>query len=96
MKILLAVDMSECSDAALEAVLSQFAPKTTEVRVFHALDWEHQLAPPYMFAQGREAARDFLTVRDRLLGSVSERIVRHAPCSVEVVRPAARQATSPR
>jgi nucleotide-binding universal stress UspA family protein len=156
MKILLAVDMSKFSEAALEAVLSHFAPNSTEVRVFHALDWERNLPAPYLFAQGREAARDVLAVRDRmshdadtyvnglaarlgaagftvstevrsegdprsaildaaekwpadlivvgshgrsgfdrfLLGSVSEGVVRHAPCSVEVIRLGTRPAAS--
>ena len=54
MKILLAVDASEFSEAAIQAVLAQFSPKTTEVQVFHAVDWEEHLPPPYLFAQGRE------------------------------------------
>ena len=152
MKILLAVDASEFSEAAIQAVLAQFSPKAAEVQVFHAVDWEEHLPPPYLFAQSREAARDALALRERmvreadeyvkriakrlqsagfaagsetssegdpgsaildaakafradlivvgshgrsglgrfLLGSVSDRVVRHAPCSVQVVRPAAR------
>jgi nucleotide-binding universal stress UspA family protein len=44
MKILLAIDDSECSAAALRAVESQFDPKSTEVLVVHALDQFVQLA----------------------------------------------------
>jgi nucleotide-binding universal stress UspA family protein len=44
MKILLAIDDSEFSAAALRAVESQFDPKKTEVRVLHALDQFHLLA----------------------------------------------------
>ena len=148
MNILLAIDMSEFSETAIEAVMAQFSPSGNEVRLFHAADWEQRLPPPYLFAQGPEAARSVVALRDQilrtaedylgrsadrlraagfsvtidirpegdpraaildaaekwpadlvvvgshgrsglerfLLGSVSERIVRHAPCSVEVVR----------
>lgn len=148
MNILLAVDMSECSDAAVNAIPSQFAPHGHDVKVLHAADWQRHLPSAYLFAQGPHAAdavletkaqrlRDAQAYVDRvastlraagfsvttdvipegdprtvildaaanwpadlvivgshgrtgldrfLLGSVAERIVRHAPCSVEVVR----------
>jgi nucleotide-binding universal stress UspA family protein len=148
MKLLLAVDASVCSEAAAESVAAQFSPAATEVRVFHAADWEQHIPPAYLFAQGSEAARDVIAVRDRilrdaeayvdrvagrlrsagftvttevrsegdapgaildaaekwpadlivvgshgrsginrfLLGSVSDRVIRHASCSVQVVR----------
>jgi nucleotide-binding universal stress UspA family protein len=148
MRILLAVDKSEFADAAVNALIRQFSPKDNEIRVFHAVDWEERLPPPYLFAQGPEAAQSVIGLRDRmlqeadghvneiagrlrasgftvttevspeghpsarildaaagwpadlivlgshgrsgldrfLLGSVSDRVVRHAPCSVEVVR----------
>jgi nucleotide-binding universal stress UspA family protein len=149
MKILLAVDMSDFSEAAVQAVIAQFPPKGHEVCVFHSVDWERRLPASYLLAQGPLAARDVLDERDRLLreagdyvdgvaarlrgagftvrtdlrpegdpraaildvadawpadlivmgshgrtgldrfllGSVSERVVRHAPCSVQIVRP---------
>jgi nucleotide-binding universal stress UspA family protein len=148
MKVLLAVDASPCSEAAVESVATLFSPTATEVLVFHAADWEQHIPPAYLFAEGASAARDILAVRHRivrdaearvgrvadrlrasgftvrtevraegdapsaildaaatwpadlilvgshgrsginrfLLGSVSERVVRHAPCSVQVVR----------
>ena len=149
MKILLAVDMSDCSEAAARSVRAQFVPTGNEVRVLYAVDWERHVPPPYAFAQGRDAAASIVALRDSmmraaeayvrrvaaplreagfsvttdvcpegdprtvildmaanwpadlivvgshgrtgldrfLLGSVSERVVRHAPCSVQVVRP---------
>ena len=154
MKLLLAVDLSECSSSAIDAVLTQFDPKTTEVRVFHATDWEQEVPPSYLFAQGKNAAKSLLHERDKilrdvavhmtslerlfnaagfaasaeldtkespsqailnaarawpadlivmgshgrsglnrwLLGSVAEGVMRQAPCSVQIVRPAARTA----
>jgi nucleotide-binding universal stress UspA family protein len=147
MKILLAVDGSECSDVAVGAVLHQMIHEQTEVRVLHVDEWPRDLPPALAFAEGPTAAREILAVhehrrqdaealvtrvagrlqaagfrtstvvatgdaRDRivdtaaewhadlivvgshgrrgfdrfLLGSVSESVVRHAPCSVEVVR----------
>jgi nucleotide-binding universal stress UspA family protein len=56
MKILLAIDDSECSGAALEGVLAQFDPKTSGVMVLHALDLFVRyagLAPVDAFALSR-------------------------------------------
>ena len=147
MKILLAVDGSECSQAATRAVISQFPRDRAEVRVVHADDWPNRLPTSLAFAEGPAAASDVLEMRDErlrqgeelvsraaqqlqaagfqtstevrngdarhaildvaaewgpdvivlgshgrrgmdrfLLGSVSESVVRHALCSVEIVR----------
>ena len=147
MKILLAVDGSDYSQAATRAVIAQFPRERTEVRVVHADDWPNRLPTSLAFAEGPAAASDVLELRDErrrqgeevvsraaqqlqaagfqtstevrdgdarhaildvaaewgsdvivlgshgrrgmdrfLLGSVSESVVRHAPCSVEIVR----------
>jgi nucleotide-binding universal stress UspA family protein len=147
MNVLLAIDKSRHSAAAVAAVRARFQPLTTSIRVLHVVEWPKDLAASFSFAEGPSAAacvvaaheamrkegRDLLTqavlrlreghfdvtpvladgdVRvsildqatawpadlivlgshgrtglDRLLlGSVSESIVRHAPCSVEIVR----------
>jgi nucleotide-binding universal stress UspA family protein len=147
MKILLAIDGSDCSQAATQAVIAQFPHERAEVRVLHADDWPNRLPTSLAFAEGPAAASDILDVRDErrrlgeelvsragqqlqaagfqtsttvregdprhaildvaaeweadlivlgshgrkgldrfLLGSVSESVVRHAPCSVEIVR----------
>jgi nucleotide-binding universal stress UspA family protein len=145
-KILLAIDESECSAAATRAVIDQFVPAHTHVHVLHADDWPHGMPPSMAFAEGSAAARHVLglhrlrrgqaaatlestaeqlrqagfttaaTLRDgdprqtiidcakewhadlivlgshgkkgidRMLGSVSDSVARHAPCSVEIVR----------
>jgi len=147
MKILLAIDESECSEAATRAVVAHFPRERAEVLVLHADEWPNQLPTSLPFVEGPTAAAEVLEVRDErrrqgeelvaraaqqlesagfrvtttvregdardaildaaaqwgpdvivlgshgrrglprfLLGSVSETIVRHAPCSVEVVR----------
>ena len=148
MKILLAIDESEYSQAATQAVIAQFPRERTEVRVLHADEWPMPAAATSLvFAEGPTAASDILEVREQkrrqceelvsraaqqlqaagfqtstavregdarhaildlaaewgpdvivlgshgrrgmdrfLLGSVSESVVRHAPCSVEIVR----------
>jgi nucleotide-binding universal stress UspA family protein len=147
MRILLAIDDSECSEAATRAVIAHFPREGTEVLVLHADEWPNQLPTSLPFVEGPTAAAEVLDVRDErrrqgeelvartaqrlqsagfranttvregdardaildaaaqwssdvivlgshgrkgvtrfLLGSVSETIVRHAPCSVEVVR----------
>ena len=39
MRILLAIDDSECSIAAVKAVIEQFRPAHTQITVLHADDW---------------------------------------------------------
>jgi nucleotide-binding universal stress UspA family protein len=147
MKIVLAVDESECSQAAVRAVVRQFNASTTDVCVCHSVEWLKNLPMPLAFAEGPNATAGLLARRDRmqqeaealvarvvdqlqtagfrtstftregdprnvildcaadcgaelivlgshgrrgldrfLLGTVSEAVVRHAPCSVQIVR----------
>ena len=145
--VLLAIDQSSHSEAAVAAVRDRFQPETTSVRVLHVVEWPRNLAAPFAFAEGPSAAECILAVHEAmrqegrqvlaravtqlhdghfkavpilaegdvrvaildeaaawpadlivlgshgrtglnrlLLGSVSEGIVRHAPCSVQIVR----------
>jgi nucleotide-binding universal stress UspA family protein len=147
MKVLLAVDGSACSEAAVQAVIDRFRPEDTAVKVLHAVEWMREMPLCFQFAEGPTAGRDITESRsqsfdrarqlvervaaqlefkgfrtsvstpdrdprhaildcarewpaniivvgshgrrglDRLLmGSVAEAVVRHAPCSVEIVR----------
>jgi nucleotide-binding universal stress UspA family protein len=147
MKVLLAVDGSEFSDAAVKEVIRRCPPNDTEVRVLHAVEWMKDMPLYAQFAEGPTAGQDAVESRNRsfdraewlvartagelqkagfrtsvttpdmdprhaiidgardwgadlivlgshgrrgldrlLLGSVAESVVRHAPCSVEVVR----------
>jgi nucleotide-binding universal stress UspA family protein len=143
MKVLLAVDGSTCSDAAVEAVIEQYKSSSTEVRVLSVLEWPKGLSTALTFSEGPAAADHVLGVHEEeryrtrnivecaafrlaqagfqattevregdarheiveagadaivvgshgrrrlerlVLGSVSEGVVRHAPCSVEVIR----------
>jgi nucleotide-binding universal stress UspA family protein len=147
MKVLLAVDDSEYSEAAVQAVLAQLRPHDTDVCVFHAVEWLREMPSSFRFGEGPSYDKDILTCRDQsfrsaaalveriahelraagfrtttetpdtdprhgiidgaaacdadlivmgshgrrglhriLLGSVAEAVVRHAVCSVEIVR----------
>jgi nucleotide-binding universal stress UspA family protein len=146
MRILLAIDDSECSTAAVKAVIDQFRPAHTQVTVLHADDWPNGIPPSMAFAEGSSASHSILAFHklrrsnaaaqleavaeqlrregftvaaslrdgdprhtivdcarewradlivlgshgkkglDRMLGSVSDSVARHAPCSVEIVR----------
>jgi nucleotide-binding universal stress UspA family protein len=149
MKILLAVDESPCSEAAVRSLATYVRPAFTEVHVVHAVEWPDDLPPYLTFAEGSVAVGDVMarhealdrharalvervagTLRplgfkvttsvvnghaegailqaarewkpdlivlgshgrrgiDRLLlGSVAEGVMRHATCSVEIVRSA--------
>jgi nucleotide-binding universal stress UspA family protein len=146
-KILLAIDESPCSQAAVEAVLKQFPPEQSDVRVLHVDEWPKGLPTYLAFAEGPAAVGNIVSMHNErwrrgegliaraahqltsakfraivdmrsgdarheilayaaewrpdvivvgshgrhgaerfLLGSVSESLVRHADCSVEVVR----------
>jgi len=147
MRVLLAIDDSDCSEAAVQAVIDRFPRGATDVLIVHVLEWPKALPTSMEFAQGAGAADHILSlhaemrrraqglvdgakrrleqahVRARaevsegdprdiilrsaedwkpdvivlgshgrrglerlLLGSVAESVVRHAPCSVDVVR----------
>jgi nucleotide-binding universal stress UspA family protein len=64
MKILLAIDNSECSVAATKAVIEQFTPSHTHVHVLHADEWPMGLPPPMAFAEGSAAAKSLLNLHE--------------------------------
>ncbi len=81
MKVLLPIDTSPCSDAAVQAVINQFQPDQTDVRVLHAVDWTVELPTYLAFAEGPTAARDILDARSKrmedgwtLVARVAERL----------------------
>ena len=78
MRVLLAVDGSPCSEEAVRTVLDRFRPEDTQVKVLHAVEWMREMPLCIQYAHV----------------SVAETVVRHAPCSVSIVRMpvAARQA----
>ena len=147
MRVLLAVDGSECSELAVQTVIDRFQLAETEVKVIHAVEWMREMPLCFQYGVGSEAGQDMLESRkasfdraremvervaaqlefkgfharvstpdadprhaivdaarswkadvivigshgrrglDRLLlGSVAESVVRHAPCSVHIVR----------
>jgi nucleotide-binding universal stress UspA family protein len=63
MKILLPIDHSICSSGAVRALIAQFSPDQTEVRVMHTVEWPKGLPPYLAFAEGVTAARDVLGAR---------------------------------
>jgi universal stress protein A len=146
-KVLLAIDDSVYSQAAIRAVIAQFRTDGQEVRVLNVIDWPPHPPESLAFTPDATSAGPILALYDQtrrqgellvaraaeelraasfavsqevregdarqaildcaaewtpdvivlgshgrkglnrlLLGSVSENVVRHAPCSVEVVR----------
>ena len=147
MRLLLAVDGSACSDAAVQAVLDRFRGDETQVKIVHAVEWMREMPLCFQYAHGPAAADDVVESRNKsferarelvarvaaqlefkgfhpsvltpdaeprhaivdaarewpadlivigshgrkgldrlLIGSVAESVVRHAPCSVHIVR----------
>ena len=147
MRVLLAVDGTVCSEAAVQTVIDRFRPGETDVKVIHAVEWMREMPLCFQYGAGPEAGQDawesheasFDRAREMvarvaaqleykgftasvstpdadprhaivdaarswkadvivmgshgrrgldrlLLGSVAESVVRHAPCSVHIVR----------
>jgi nucleotide-binding universal stress UspA family protein len=82
MKILLAVDDSNFSRAAVDAVIQQFRPEDTEVQVLHAVD-PLKLAPPYVgVGVGPSVPGDFVGVVEEWLDQ-AERLVADSATRLE-------------
>lgn len=149
MKILLAIDDSKFSEAAIEAVIRQTTPQETEVRVLHVIEpipiypegqaWGYSPDASQVLEEQRKEAEELVARADQTLreknfkvmtaveegnpkevildsaaewhadlivlgshgrkgldrffmGSVSEAVARHAPCSVEIIRIPSRKA----
>ncbi|MEO8483061.1 MAG: universal stress protein [Acidobacteriota bacterium] len=147
LKILLAVDGSPFSDAAVRLIVQHYRSDNVEVQVLHAVDWLRELPDSFRFGEGPTYAQQILERREAsfergralvarvagelraagfnattatldaearraivdtarqwpadlivigshgrtgidrfLLGSVAESVMRHTPCSVEIVR----------
>ena len=52
MKVLVAVDNSEFSEAAVRSIVRQFRAEEAEVCVLHALEWQRALPSGFAFARG--------------------------------------------
>jgi nucleotide-binding universal stress UspA family protein len=64
MKILLAIDDSDCSAGAAKMVGSQFRPDTVEVQVLSVVNWIEKLSVPLAFARGSGPVHDVTAFRD--------------------------------
>jgi nucleotide-binding universal stress UspA family protein len=64
MKILLAIDGSECSAVATHAVVAQFRVRSAQVRVIHAIDWEHIVPISLQFERGSDVVHAYQALRD--------------------------------
>jgi nucleotide-binding universal stress UspA family protein len=64
MRILLAIDSSECSTAATHAVIAQFTPQNAVVHVLHADEWPQGLPPEMSFVEGSAAAQSIVSLHE--------------------------------
>ena len=64
MKILLPLDSTACSASALDALVAQFRPAETHVRLLHVVEWPKDLPMHLRMAEGETAAADVLASRD--------------------------------
>jgi len=67
LKLLLAIDDSPCSQAAVDAVIAERDPVGTSVQVLHVVEWPNG-GPAYLwFATGPAAIDGVLALRERAL-----------------------------
>src|SRR5258705_5246542 len=78
MRILLAIDGSECSAVATRAVIAQLRPQATDVRVIHAVNWEHIVPISLQFERGSKVARAYQEWRDRTARDADALVARAA------------------
>jgi hypothetical protein len=62
---------------AVPTVIDRFRSDETQVKVLHAVEWMREMPLCFQHASG---------LKRLLIGSVAEAVVRHAPCSVDIVR----------
>jgi hypothetical protein len=65
MRVLLAIDDSAYSEAAVKVVMAQLRPANTEVCVFHAVEWLREMPHSYMFGEGPTYDQDILSNREQ-------------------------------
>lgn len=61
MRILLPIDESSCSDAAVETILHEYDPAWTEIYVVHAVERNVGVPPYVAFGEGPSAAESALS-----------------------------------
>jgi nucleotide-binding universal stress UspA family protein len=65
MKILLPIDESSCSDAAVETIIHEYDPAWTEICVVHAVERNIGVPPYVAFAEGPSASETALATYAR-------------------------------
>lgn len=94
MNVLLPIDESMCSEAAVDAVLTGFYPEETVVCVLHVIEWPHELPQALTFAEGPTAADCVLAAHedirrgasalvDRAVARLQEAQFRASACVIE-------------
>lgn len=66
-KILLAVDDSPCTDAAVQTLIARVRPEHAEVRVLHAVEWLKNMPESFRFGVGPTAADDIDEWKRRMI-----------------------------
>jgi nucleotide-binding universal stress UspA family protein len=66
MHVLLALDTSPFSDAAVQTIIDCFRPRDTVVRVFHVIDWCYELSACATYSEGPAAGRAIVLLEDEL------------------------------
>lgn len=65
MKILLAIDGSKCSEAAVDSLIKNYKPEGAEVLVFHAVETVKLMPPSYGYGVGPMFVQDYVKIADQ-------------------------------
>jgi nucleotide-binding universal stress UspA family protein len=78
MHVLLAVDGSSCSQAAVQAVIDRFTPEQTEIKVINAVEWMREMPLCFQYASGPTAGHDVAQSRRQSFERARELVERVA------------------
>ena len=78
MRLLLAVDESAFSEAAVNAVIEQFRPANADVHVYHAVEWLHEMPQSFRFGEGPTFDKDIQSSKAQSFKRATELVDRVA------------------
>ena len=78
MRVLLAVDGSACSEAAVQTVIDRFHPNETEVKVIHAVEWMREMPLCFQYGAGPRPDKTWLESRKASFDRAREMVERVA------------------
>ena len=84
MRVLLAVDGTVCSEAAVQTVIDRFRPGETDVKVIHAVEWMREMPLCFQYrCRARGRTRRLGVTRGELRSRARDGRARGRPARVQ-------------